>query len=1003
MKTIFSISRLILIRPGLALMLAAVLPGIASAQVSLTWSADGSGGSGTWDAGITPDWYNGSAVIWPATSSGGDTAYFAGTAGNVSVASGGAAATTLFFTADGFDVGGSGTLTLDGSLTVPTIDVGSGLTATINSVIAGTNGFSKVDTGKLILGGSNTFSGNISFGPGTGGGPSEGVIQITQAAALGVVANNVNNGVTNQIMFIRDTGDLLELNGANANITLPNYLLFVTSGPNGVIRNVAGSNTITGNILLSTGVSDTGILSDGGSLTLAGGINPGSSARNLILMGTNNLVNTISGVISNASNGALLGVIKKSANSWNTWMLTGSNTYGGPTVVGVNTASAPYVTNGILRLANSSAIGTSNLVVYGGYEAGRVEFAGNITITNPISLYGRQGFTYPGLSSFSGTNVLSGPINVTANGSRVTFESQAGLLTVSGSDMTGNSGRVLTLVGNGNGVFAKNATPVVVGSLNKLGNGTWTLNGTNNYTGTTSVSAGQLQFAREISLYSNTPSSWAATNIIVSSGATLAFNVGGAGEFTSSDIATLAALGSPTNGFLTGAILRLDTSDATSDFLYATNLVNPNGTNVLSFVKSGANRLVLSGNNSHSGGTTVSGGTLVAASTSALGAAGRTVTFNGTTVDFATDTSANAYVLNIGGGYVGTVIVDRATAGAGITQAMGTATIANGTLNVQAGANVTSGMPTLQFTGIQLSAGATGFGTATLNPTTANISIIGTVSRPGAAATSLTLGGTSTGNIISGGITNNGASLLSVIKTNSSTWTLSGANTYTGPTIVSQGILNVTGSLTNTAVTNSGGTLTGTGVINGPVAIASGTLSPGVSSSLGETLTINNNLTINGTALVQIGKSGTTPVNDSIIGVTNITYGGTLIVTNATGATIMAGDAFVLFSASGTKTGNFTNIVVQPSVAGLTNSFNPTNGTLTFSSTVVTPPALNFTNTGGGSLQFSWTGSFKLQTQTNTLSTGLGTNWGDYPGGGSSPVNVTVDPLQPSVFFRLSQ
>ena len=1002
MKKTHLISKQVLVRFGITLLLATISSSVTFAQVSLTWSADGLGGSGTWDAGITANWFNGSPVVWPATSSGGDTAYFAGTAGPISVGSGGVAATVLYFTADGYNLGGSGVLTLDGSLAVPTIDVGSGLTATINSVIAGTNGFSKVDAGKLILGGSNTFSGNISFGPGTGGGPSEGVIQITQAAALGVLGNNVNGGVPNQLVFIRDSGDVLELNGAIGNITLPNYLGFVTSGPNGVIRNVAGSNTITGNILLSTGVSDTGILSDGGSLTLAGGINPGSSARNLILMGTNTLVNTISGVISNASNGALLGLVKKSANSWNTWMLTGSNTYGGLTVVGVNTASAPYVTNGILRLANSCAIGTSNLVIYGGYEAGRVELTGNITITNPISLYGRQGFIYPGLSSFSGTNVLSGPINVTANGSRVTFESQAGLLTVSGSDMTGNSGRVLTLVGNGNGVFAKNVTPVVIGSLNKLGNGTWVLNGTNNYTGATSVSAGQLQFGTEYSLYSNTPASWAATNIIVSSGATVAFNVGGAGEFTSSDIATLAALGSPTNGLLSGAILGLDTSDSAGDFLYATNLINPNSTNVLSLVKSGANRLVLSGNNSYSGGTTVSGGALVAASTSAFGSAGRTVTFNGTTIDFATDTSANAYVLNIGGGYAGTVIVDRATVGAAITQAMGTATIANGTLNVQAGANVTSGTPTLQFAGIQLSAGGTGFGTATLNPTTANISIIGAVSRPGAAANSLTLGGTSPGNLISGNLTN-GASALSVIKTNSSTWTLSGANTYNGSTIISQGILSVTGSLTNTAVTNTGGTLTGTGVINSPVVIAGGTLNPGVSASLGETLTINNNLTLNGTALIQIGKSGATPVNDSIVGVTNINYGGTLIVTNATGATLVAGDAFVLFSASGTKTGSFTNVVVAPSVAGLNAAFNPTNGTLIFSSAVVTPPTLTSTNLGGGSLQFSWTGSFKLQSQTNTLSTGLGTNWGDYPGGGSSPVNVTVDPTQGSVFFRLTQ
>ena len=67
----------------------------------------------------------------------------------------------------------------------------------------------------------------------------------------------------------------------------------------------------------------------------------------------------------------------------------------------------------------------------------------------------------------------------------------------------------------------------------------------------------------------------------------------------------------------------------------------------------------------------------------------------------------------------------------------------------------------------------------------------------------------------------------------------------------------------------------------------------------------------------------------------------------------------------------------------------------------VTRPTLNWTNPGGGQLQFSWTGSGSLQWQTNSLNSGLGTNWVDYPGGGTSPVNVTVNPAQGSVFFRV--
>ena len=67
---------------------------------------------------------------------------------------------------------------------------------------------------------------------------------------------------------------------------------------------------------------------------------------------------------------------------------------------------------------------------------------------------------------------------------------------------------------------------------------------------------------------------------------------------------------------------------------------------------------------------------------------------------------------------------------------------------------------------------------------------------------------------------------------------------------------------------------------------------------------------------------------------------------------------------------------------------------------VVTPPTLNFTHTGN-SLQFSWSGNFKLQAQTNTLNVGLSTNWSDYPGGGTSPVTVPNIGGTNAVFFRL--
>lgn len=56
---------------------------------------------------------------------------------------------------------------------------------------------------------------------------------------------------------------------------------------------------------------------------------------------------------------------------------------------------------------------------------------------------------------------------------------------------------------------------------------------------------------------------------------------------------------------------------------------------------------------------------------------------------------------------------------------------------------------------------------------------------------------------------------------------------------------------------------------------------------------------------------------------------------------------------------------------------------------------------GGNRLQFTWTGGGALQAQTNTLKSGLGTNWVTYPG--SSPVTVTIDPAQGAVYYRIKQ
>jgi len=194
-------------------------------------------------------------------------------------------------------------------------------------------------------------------------------------------------------------------------------------------------------------------------------------------------------------------------------------------------------------------------------------------------------------------------------------------------------------------------------------------------------------------------------------------------------------------------------------------------------------------------------------------------------------------------------------------------------------------------------------------------------------------------------------------------------------------------------------TLQGNGTVNGAVTV-NGLLAPGT-SAIG-TLTLNNPPVLDGRVLMKINRNGGAFLNDQInLPNSPVTYGGTLQITNV-GAALQAGDAFTLFIAT-SHSGNFTNLVGSPG-SGLVYSF--TNGILS----VVTPLAANSTNitfsVTGNALTLTWPADhlgWLLQAQTNTVTTGLGTNWVTVSG--SSTTNQIVFPLNAtngSVFYRLA-
>ena len=245
----------------------------------------------------------------------------------------------------------------------------------------------------------------------------------------------------------------------------------------------------------------------------------------------------------------------------------------------------------------------------------------------------------------------------------------------------------------------------------------------------------------------------------------------------------------------TGTIFTVADGPATDDLIVSANLANGSAQGAASLVqKSGPGRMVLSGANAYSGGTTLNAGTLVAASPTALGAVS-TVTFNTTavavntaTLELATadGTLTNAYHLSMGSNRFNTVVVNRATAGSA-DYTLGNLLLGSSTMTFTLGGNI-SGTGTVRLTALDLSSGNNDRpvilnGNATLAIGSAAILSNNTVSKR------LQLDGTSTANTLGPIANGSGTGVLSLIKAGAGKWTLTGANTYTGTTTVSAGEL----------------------------------------------------------------------------------------------------------------------------------------------------------------------------------------------------------------------
>ncbi len=588
-------------------------------------------------------------------------------------------------------------------------------------------------------------------------------------------------------------------------------------------------------------------------------------------------------------------------------------------------SSAPSLTNSATTLSSGNALAWDADGVTGGAQDGNGTWGGSAT--NWWSGGANVSWTDNNLATFGagagGSYIVTIASDVTPAG--IVFAAVNGAYTLAG----GGGGINLSGAPAINCAVDGAVSAVIkgTGSLLKTGTGTLTLSGVNIFGGGTTISNGTLQMATGSVLPGNV-ANYGSLLINRSDSVNFGGVISGSGSVSKQGGGTLSFTNASTYSggtVISGGILSLGNGASGSEN------VNALGTGRVT-VKAGGTLQLDSSSGSATfnvaNAVTLDGGTILSIDNYEHLTGPVNVTGNGGTLSQYYDSKS----LWIGGQLTGSGTLTINNPNGGSYQPYAGVHFSNPANTYSGQINVTGNAATID-------------NTYALSNATLNVAGAGS-SGPiiwGSGVTSIILGGLSGAYNIA-----NGGNALSVGNNNSSTtysgilsgtgaltklgtgiFTLSGQNTYTGATTVSNGTLQVNGSLASVVTVAINGTLGGIGVISGAVT-SSGTLSPGT-NAIG-TLTVNNNLILSasGNALLKISKNGGVLTNDLVVISGALTNGGTLVVTNIGTNALIAGDSVQLLKA-GTYSGNFANLTLPALTSGLSWNTNTlaTNGTLT--------------------------------------------------------------------------